>query len=136
MKHMTSIHDSGPQELLSKPNYAVVSTVNRDGSLHQTIVWVNTEGDDVLVNSAVGRVWPTNLERYPQVSLLIQENGDPYHFVEIRGTATPTRDGADEHIDALAKKYTGQDEYPYRQPGEQRVKFTIHPERVRYVKQG
>ncbi len=133
---MTTIHDSGPQQLLSNPNYAVVATRNRDGSIHQTVVWVSAEGDEIEVNSAVGRLWPTNLERDPHVSVLVQETGDPYHFVEIRGMASGTLEGADAHIDALAKKYTGQDEYPYRQPGEQRIWFVIRPDHVRYVKQG
>ena len=133
---MTTIHDSGPQELLSGPNYAVVSTLNKDGSIHSTVVWISDEGDDVAVNSAIGRVWPTNLERDPHVSVVVQEAGNPYHFVEIRGTATGSTDGADDHINALAKKYIDQDEYPFRQPGEQRIKFVIAPEQVRYVKQG
>jgi PPOX class probable F420-dependent enzyme len=133
---MTSITDPGPQELLSAPNYAVVSTVNKDGSIHSTIVWVSSEGDEIAVNSAVGRLWPTNLERDPHISVVVFESGNPYHFVEIRGTATGSIDGADEHINALAKKYIDQDEYPFRQPGEQRIKFVIDPERVRYVKQG
>jgi PPOX class probable F420-dependent enzyme len=132
---MTSINDSGPQQLLSAPNYAVVSTVNKDGSLHSTIVWVSDEGDEIAVNSAVGRLWPTNLERDPHVSVVVFESGNPYHFVEVRGTASGSTDGADEHINALAKKYIDQDEYPYRQPGEQRIKFVIAPEHVRYVKQ-
>jgi len=132
---MTTIHDAGPQQLLSDPNYAVVSTLNRDGSIHQTVVWVNDEGDNIAVNSAVGRLWPTNLQRDPHVAVLIQETGDPYHFVEIRGSATATLEGADEHINALSQKYIDQDEYPYRQPGEQRIKFVIRPDHVRYVKQ-
>ena len=90
----------------------------------------------VAVNSATGRLWPTNLERDSRITALVYEAGNPYHYVEIRGTATASLDDADEHIDALAKKYTGQDEYPYRQPGEQRIKFTINPDHVRYVKQG
>jgi Pyridoxamine 5'-phosphate oxidase len=53
---MTTIHDSGPQELLTKPNYAVVATLNQGGSIHQTVVWVSLEGDDIAVNSAVGRL--------------------------------------------------------------------------------
>ena len=68
------------------------------------------------------------------VNVLVFEAGNPYHFVEIRGVADEA-DGADEHINALAKKYIGQDEYPYRQPGEQRVKFVIEPQRVRHVQQ-
>jgi PPOX class probable F420-dependent enzyme len=132
---MTTITDPGPRELLEKPNYAVVATQNANGSIHQTVVWISVEGDKVAVNSAVGRLWPTNLERDPRVSVVVLESGNPYHFVEIRGTAT-VADGADEHINALAKKYIGQDEYPFRQPGEQRIKFVIEPERARYVKQG
>lgn len=133
---MTTLHDPGPQELLSNPNYAVVSTLNRDGSIHQTVVWVSSEGDSVAVNSAIGRIWPSNLERDPRISVLVQETGNPYHFVEIRGTATASRGGADEHINALAKKYIDEDEYPYRQPGEERIKLTVKPDHVRYVRQG
>ena len=97
---MTTIHDSGPQELLAQPNYAVVSTHNEDESIHSTIVWISAEGDQVAVNSAVGRVWPTNLERDPRISIVVFEAGNPYHFVEIRGTATGSTDGADEHLSA------------------------------------
>ena len=136
MSGMTSINDSGPRELLEKPNYAVVSTLNKNGSIHNTIVWISAEDGTVAVNSAVGRLWPSNLEREPRINVLVQETGNPYHFVEIRGTATGTLKGADEHINALAKKYIGQDEYPYRQPGEQRIKFVVQPDHVRYVKQG
>jgi PPOX class probable F420-dependent enzyme len=132
---MTSIQDAGPQELLAAPNYAVVSTISSDGSIHSTIVWISSEGHKVAVNSAVGRVWPTNLEHDPRITVVVFESGNPYHFVEIRGRASGATDGADEHIDALAKKYIGQDEYPFRQPGEQRIKFVIEPEHVRYVKQ-
>ena len=128
---MTDLNDQGVKELLEQPNYCVVSTLNHDGSIHNTIVWVGLENDHVTVNSAVGRRWPSNLQRDPRVTVLVYEAGNPYHFVEIRGTATATRDGADEHINALSKKYTGQDEFP-RQPGEERIKFVIAPERVRY----
>jgi PPOX class probable F420-dependent enzyme len=133
---MTSIKDSGPHELLEKPNYAVISTVNEDGSIHNTMVWISAEDGNVAVNSAIGRVWPTNLERDARVTVLVEETGNPYHFVEIRGTASATEEGADDHINALAKKYINEDEYPYRQPGEQRIKFLIRAEHVRYVKQG
>jgi PPOX class probable F420-dependent enzyme len=133
---MTNLTDSGPRELLEGPNYAVIATHDASGSIHQTVVWISLESDnEVAVNSAVGRVWPTNLQRDPRVSALVQETGNPYHYVEIRGTAT-VAEGADEHINALAKKYIGHDEYPYRQPGEQRIKFVIEPEHVRYLKQG
>jgi PPOX class probable F420-dependent enzyme len=132
---MSTLHDQPVQELLEQPNYAVIATLNADGSIHQTIIWIAAEDNAVTVNSAVGRLWPSNLERDPRVSVVVYEAGNPYNFVEIRGTATGTTEGADEHINALAKKYIGQDEYPYRQPGEQRIKFVIEPEHVRHVKQ-
>jgi hypothetical protein len=69
------------------------------------------------------------------VTVLVYEEGNPYNYVQIRGKANATTDGADEHIDALAKKYLGQDKYPFRQPGEQRIKFVIEPDNVRHQKQ-
>jgi PPOX class probable F420-dependent enzyme len=131
---MATLQDPDIRELLERPNYAIVSTVRADGSIHSTIVWVSAEDDAVAVNSAVGRRWPTNLLRDPHINVLVFEAGNPYHFVEIRGIAEVT-DGADEHINALAKKYTGKDEYPYRKPGEERIKFVVRPERIRLVNQ-
>lgn len=132
---MATLNDPQVRELLEQPNYAVIATLNASGSIHETIIWISAEGDAVAVNSAVGRLWPTNLERDPRVTVVVYEAGNPYNFVEIRGTATGTTEGADEHINALAKKYIGQDEYPYRQPGEQRIKFVIVPDHIRHVKQ-
>ncbi len=132
---MASLHDQGVQELLTDPNYAVISTLNRDGSVHNTIIWISAEDDAVAVNSALGRKWPTNLQRDPRVTVLVQEDGNPYRFVEIRGTATATREGAVEHIDALAKKYNGQDKFTGGKPGDERIKFVIRPQHVRYVSQ-
>ena len=110
--------------------------MNKDGSVHNTVVWISVEDETVAVNSARGRKWPGNLERDPRVSVLVYEQGNPYNYVEIRGNATSTREGADEHIDALTKKYIGQDEYPFRQPGEERIKFVIHPDHIRHQNQG
>jgi PPOX class probable F420-dependent enzyme len=131
---VASIDDPAVRDLLEKPNYGVISTSNADGSIHSAVVWVDLEDGVVAVNSAVGRIWPTNLERDPRATLVVYEPSNPYDYVEIRGTATGTTDGADDHIDGLAQKYLGQDEYPYRQDGEQRVKFVITPGRVRHMK--
>ena len=132
---MATLNDPPVRELLEQPNYAVVSTINPDGSIHNTMVWVGQDGDHVAVNSALGRLWPSNLQRDPHISLLVFETGNPYNFVEIRGMAD-VADGADEHINSLAKKYIGKDEYPFRQPGEQRVKFVIEPTHIRHFSQG
>jgi len=132
---MSTLNDPAIQALLEQPNVAIVSTHNADGSILSAIAWVNTEGDELAVNSAVGRKWPTNLQRDPNVTVLVYPPDNPMEYVEVRGTAT-VDDGADEHIDALSKKYINQDKYPFRVPGEERIKFTIAPEHVRYQKQG
>ena len=127
----------GPaRELLDSKNHAVVSTLNENGSIHSTVVWVNLEDGVVAVNSAVGRKWPSNLERDPRITVTVYDESNPYEYVEIRGTASGTTDGADAHIDRLAKKYLDADSYPFRQPGEQRIKFVVDADRVRHQKQG
>ena len=133
---MATLNDSEVRKLLSEPNYAVVSTHNSDGSILSTIVWISDEDGTVAVNSAKGRRWPTNLERDPRITALVYEAGNPYNYVEIRGRVTASTEGADEHINALTKKYINQDEYPFRGPGEQRIKFVIEPEHIRHQKQG
>lgn len=132
---MASLGDPAVRQLVENLNYAVVSTLNADGSVHSAVVWIGVDDGGVAINSAVGRVWPSNLERDPRVTVLLADQSNPYDYVEIRGRAEGTIDGADEHIDGLAKKYLGQDTYPYRQPGEQRIKYLITPERVRHMKQ-
>jgi PPOX class probable F420-dependent enzyme len=131
---MADFNDPGVSELLTKPNHAVLSTLNADGSVHGAVVWLNVEDGKVAINSSRGRVWPTNLERDPRANLVVTNQENPYEYVEIKGTAEETSEGADEHIDTLAQKYIGQDKYPWRQPGEERVKFQITPERVRHAK--
>ena len=127
----------GPaRDLLDKKNHAVVSTLNENGSIHSTVVWASVEDGAVAVNSAVGRKWPTNLERDPRITVTVYDESNPYEYVEIRGTASATTEGADEHIDRLAKKYLDTDSYPFRQPGEQRIKFVVDADRVRHQKQG
>lgn len=133
---MTSIEDPGVQHLLERPNHAVVSTLNEDGSIHSTVVWVNVEQGRLAINSGQGRIWPTNLQRDPAVTLVVYDEGNPYDYVEVRGVAEPSLDDAEGHIDRLAKKYLGLDAYPYRQEGERRISFFLEPTRVRHQKQG
>jgi PPOX class probable F420-dependent enzyme len=130
---VATLSDPGPRELFEQPYYAVISTLNANGLIHSTVIWADLEDGKVAVNSAVGRLWPTNLQRDPRATLLVPDPNDPYHFVEVRGRATGTTEGADEHIDRLAKKYLNADSYPSRSPEEQRIKFLIEPEHVRYV---
>ena len=132
---MAKIDDGPVRELLDEPNYAVVSTLDEHGEIHSAVVWQTVEGGNVTVNSAIGRKWPANLDRDGRVTVTVWKADNPYEYVEIRGRAEGTTEGADEHIDALSKKYIGQDEYPFRQPGEQRKKYVVTPTVVRHQKQ-
>ncbi len=128
---MSQAVEGRAKELLEDKNFCQVATIRSDGSPHVAPVWVDVQDGMPTLNTAEGRLWPRNLERDPRVTLNVQNMQNPYEYVEIRGrVAERTHDGADEHIDALAKKYLGQDEYPYRQPGEQRVIIRVAPERV------
>jgi PPOX class probable F420-dependent enzyme len=128
---MSATIDGRGEELLKAKNFCHVSTLRADGSIHGVPVWVDVQDGLPVVNTAEGRVWPTNLERDPRVTLTVQNLENPYEYLEIRGrVAERTRDGADEHIDALAKKYLRADEYPYRQPGEQRLIIRVQPDHV------
>jgi PPOX class probable F420-dependent enzyme len=132
---MTTIDDENVQRLLTEPNHAVISTFNADGTVHGTVVWADVVDGSVAVNSAVGRHWPTNLERDPRVTIVVYDQGNPYEYLEVRGRARGRTEGADDHIDRLAKKYMGVDDYPFRQEGEQRITYVVDAERVRHVKQ-
>ena len=132
---MATLDDPGVKALLDKPNHAVVSTLNDDGSIHSTVVWVDVRDGRLAVNSAVGRKWPSNLEADPRINVLVYDEDNPYDYVEVRGTATGTTDGAREHIDRLAKRYLGVDEYPFHQPGEQRITYVVDAAKVRHQKQ-
>jgi len=119
------------RELIEQPNFCFVATLGDDGAPHVAPTWVSLEDDRILLNSARGRRWPSNLERDRRVTLTIPNSENPYEYVSVRGRVEEiTEDGADAHIDALAKKYLGVDEYPMRQPGEQRVIVRVEPERV------
>lgn len=122
--------DENAVALLREPIHAWVTTVRPDGSLHNTVVWVTVDGDDVVFNTAVGRAKERHLRGNPQVSVSVLDPNDAFRFLSVSGTATLELDGADTVIDGLAKKYLGVDAYPYRQPGEQRITVRVVPEKV------
>lgn len=131
---MSALTDSDVQALLNAPNYAVVSTQNGDGSILSTVVWVGLDEGKLFVNSSVGRRWPANLEKDPHATLVVMNPENPQNFLEVRGTVTSSTEHGTEDINWLANKYIGQD-YPWLQPGEQRITFVFEPSRVRLVNQ-
>jgi PPOX class probable F420-dependent enzyme len=119
------------EELLKAKNFCNVATLRPDGSVHAVPVWVDVQEGIAVLNTAEGRTWPRNLERDPRVTLTVQNIENPYEYVQIRGHVDErTLEGADEHIDALARKYLGRDTYPARRPEEQRVIIRIAPDHI------
>ncbi len=122
------------QHLLAGKSFAHVATLMEDGSPQVSPVWIDFEDGLVVFNTAEGRLKPRNLRRDPRVAISVTDPENPYESLLIRGRAVEmTQEGADEHIDALAKRYMGVDEYPLRQPGEERVIVKIEPERVQHI---
>ena len=118
-------------DILTKPAFANLATLNPDGSPQVTPVWVDFDGRHVIVNTARGRVKAKNLAREPRVALSIADPENPYRYLGIQGRVVEmTEKGGDAHIDKMAKKYLGKDSYPFRTPGEVRLIVTIAPDKV------
>jgi PPOX class probable F420-dependent enzyme len=116
--------------LVQRPVIANVATVDSEGRPQLTPVWIDLEGDDLVFNTAKGRAKHANLEKNRHVAVSVVDPDDPYNVVVVRGSVDPTEEGADAHIDSLAKKYLGVDTYPMRKPGEVRVKYRVTPDKV------
>jgi len=113
------------------PFVGTVTTLRADGSPHSTVVWVDTDGDDVVrFNTPAGSLKQRHLTRDPRLSLVVIDPQEMYRWVGVTGTAAITEEGADAHIDALAKTYLGADTYPFRRPGEQRLTVRVTIDRV------
>ena len=118
-------------DILTKPAFANLATLNPDGSPQVTPVWVDFDGSHVIVNTARGRVKAKNLAREPRVALSIADPENPYRYLGIQGRVVEmTEKGGDAHIDKMAKKYLGKDSYPARKAGEVRIVVKIEPDKV------
>jgi PPOX class probable F420-dependent enzyme len=116
------------RELFDARNHAIVATIEPDGRPQSSMVWVRTDGDDILFSTIKGRRKHANLTRDPRVSILVFDPADPYTYAEVRGAAVITDDPAAELIEDLALKYTGA---PFgTRPGEQRVIVRVSADRV------
>jgi PPOX class probable F420-dependent enzyme len=116
------------RKLLDGPNYATVTSLNPDGGPQSTVVWVRTDGDDVLFSTVKGRRKPRNFERDPRTSLLVIDPDDPYRYAEVRGRVTMTPDPEGALIEELSQKYRGQSWED--KPGVERLIVRIRPDRV------
>ena len=117
--------------LLRGKNLATVATLMKDGSPQASVVWIDTDGKHVIFNTADGRIKTNNLRRDGRVAVAVVNAENPYEQALIRGRVVEmTHEGADAHIDAMAKKYLDTDSYPGRNPAEVRVIVKIAPDRV------
>ena len=125
---MTAIPEKYLDLLQQKKAFANLATLMPDGSPQVTPVWFDYQGGVIRVNTAKGRVKARNLQDGSRVAIAIMDPDNAYRYVQIRGRVRRvTEDGASAHIDTLAKKYIGEDKYPWSQPGEVRVMYEIEP---------
>ncbi len=120
-------------DLFQKRTFAHLATQMADGTPHVTSVWVDYDGKHILINSAKGRLKDRNMEKRRYVALEVTDPDDPNRYLAVRGpVAEITEEGADEHLDKLARRYLGRDQYPpgWKFPGEVRRIYKIVPERV------
>ena len=122
------------EKLFKDKNFASFATLMEDGSPQVTPVWVDYDNGNILINTAEGRTKTRNVSKNPKVAVSVTDSSNPYTMVSVRGRIVEqTNQGADEHIDKMAKKYLGMDKYPFRAPGESRVLLKIRPEHVIYM---
>ena len=126
---MPNVIPEGFQDLFEKKSFAHLATLNPDGSPQNTPVWLEFDGSHILINSSKGRKKDRNMRREARVALSIQDPDNAYRYLEIRGRVVDiTEEGGIDHINKLAKKYLGEDKYPWLQPGEERVTYKIAPD--------
>jgi PPOX class probable F420-dependent enzyme len=117
--------------LVDRPVIAALTTLHRSGAPHTTPVWIAREGDDLMVNTASGRVKTRNVERDPRVAVCVVDPDDPMNVLAAEGTVVEvTTEGADALIDALSLKYTGNPIFGAHEPGRVRLTLRIRCDRV------
>ena len=125
---MSSVIPDNFRDLFHKKVFAHLATLMKDGTPQVTPVWCDFDGTHIVINSAKGRTKDKNMRRNPNVALSVQDPENPYRYIAVRGKVVEiTENGADDHIDRMAKKYRGVDKYPNRAPGEIRVVYRILP---------
>ncbi len=119
----------GVREFFDGTNFATVASINPDGAPQASVVWVKTDGDDILFSTVKGRRKHKNFERDPRVSIVVVDPANPYRYVEVRGSVTLTDDPPGALIQELSYKYEGK---PFQEPhpDNERVIVRIHPRKV------
>jgi PPOX class probable F420-dependent enzyme len=122
MAQLTDRH----QQLLKGKNFGVVATVNGDGEPQTSVVWVDTDGENVVFNTTNKRAKGRNLRANPILSISVWDNDDPYSYFEVQGPAELTEEGAGKHINDLSLRYEGKN---FHTPVD-RVIVRVRPQRI------
>ena len=126
---MAAAFDEATRDLLDGRNFATVATVNPDGGPQTSVVWILREGDTVAFSTTAGRRKARNLARDPRISVSVFDTANPYHSVEIRGTAELVEDTGKSLPKALSRKYLGEDPPP-EPDGVVRLIVRVTPDKV------
>lgn len=131
---MTAPIPASHRDILEKSNFAHIATLMKDGSPQVTPVWIDIDGETIVFNTAEGRQKDRNLKRDSRVALSVHDNANPYRYIQIRGKVlSHTTDGAEAHIDKMAKKYMNLDSYPFRTATDKRTLYRIQAEHVQVM---
>ena len=142
-KDNTSILTEPIVKFFRGKNFGFLGTVNKDGSPQVTPTWIdiiekeeNEDGHEeiILINTAMDRLKQKNVSRDPRVSISIVDEDNPYSMVTIKGRVVEqTTEGADEHIDKLAKRYLNAEKYPAHSPSVKRIILKVKSEKIFYL---
>ncbi len=133
-RHLDKITDENITRLFDGRNFAFFATVKKDGSPQVTPTWIDRDKDILLINTAEGRIKQKNVTRDPRVSISLVDDQNPYSMVTISGRVIEqTTEGANEHIDKVARKYLNAEQYPGHSPDVKRVVLKIKPEKIFYM---
>jgi PPOX class probable F420-dependent enzyme len=133
-RNLEKITDENIMKLFDGKNFAFLATVKKDGSPQVTPTWIDRDDNIILINTAKGRLKHKNVTRDPRVSISLVDDQNPYSMVTISGRVMEqTTEGADEHIDKLARKYLNADKYPAHSPEVKRVILKIKPEKIFFM---
>jgi PPOX class probable F420-dependent enzyme len=128
---MTTLIPDDVRAWFDAPEFATIATLLPDGRPHLSVVWIERDGDELLVSTVKGRRKHLNIEQDPRVTVLVYPKDNPYSYVEVRGTATMTEEGGRELIDRLAHAYMGLDRYAFDDGTDNvRVVVRITPDKV------
>jgi PPOX class probable F420-dependent enzyme len=127
---MAELTEKQRKFIAENPYVATATTLRRDGSPHNTVVWIDAEDGTVTFNTAVGRAKERHLRDDPRAAVTVVDPENAWQWVSVSGRAELTTEGADDQIDKLAKKYLGKDSYPWRSAEEQRISVKITPEKI------